>query len=321
MNKLLQKIDEKSFFKLILGLGNSEVESIKKLSAVYSKAGADMFDLTPDEEVFEAVLDGIKSQDLDKNDFFYCISFSVGSDKHGKKAHIDNEKCTMCLKCLRDCPYDAISFDEVSKRVFVAQKKCIGCRKCDCSSISYDKKEIDVISTIERLKSKYKVDCIELHISTSKTRLSKDIFKKVRAKFLEIPISVCVSREKFSDKKLMKFLSKLIKLSDDEKLLIQADGISMNGGGDDYSSTLQAVANAHLMKNLNAYILLSGGTNLKTASLANQCGVEINGVSIGSFGRLLLSDEVNNEEFWYNKNVFNSALSKAKLLVDSVKNQ
>lgn len=321
MNKLFQKLDERRFFKLILGLGNIEVESIKKLSAVYAKAGAEMFDLTPDEEVFEAVLDGITSQNLNNDDFFYCVSFSIGNDKHGNKASIDNEKCVLCLKCIENCPYSAISFDEISKQVFVTKKKCIGCRKCECTHINYKKQDVDIVETVDRLKSKYKIDCIELHISTSKTRLSKDIFKKVRTKFPEIPVSVCISREKFSDKKLVKFLSKLIKLNEDCKLIIQADGTSMNGGGDDFSSTLQAVAIADLMKDLNAYILLSGGTNLKTAALAKQCSVEISGISIGSFGRLLLSNEVNDEEFWYNKNVLNSALNKAKMLVDSVKNQ
>lgn len=320
MNELFQRLEKKSFFKLILGLGNSATENIKKISAVYSKAGADMFDLTPDEAVFDSVLEGIKSQNLDPNDFLYCVSFAVGDDKHGQKAHIENKKCTKCLKCIKQCPYNAIKFDKNSKKLFVEQQMCIGCRKCHCSAIKYSKQEVDICKSIGLLKAKYKLDCIELHISSSKGKLTQDIFKKIIIEYPEIPLSVCISREKFSDDKLVKFLLKLNKLMSQDKLIIQADGIAMSGGKDDFFSTLQSVANAQILKDLDAYILLSGGSNSKTAELARLCNVEINGVSIGSYGRLLLSDEINNQEFWYNNDVFNSSLSKAKLLVKSVKN-
>lgn len=320
MNELFQKLEKKSFFKLILGLGNSATENIKKISAVYSKAGVDMFDITPDEAVFEAVIEGIKSQNLDTNDFLYCVSFPVGDDKHGQKAYIEDKKCTKCMKCIKQCPYKAIKSDKNTKKVFVEQQICIGCRKCHCNAIKYKKQELNICNSIDLLSSKYKLDCIELHISSSKSKLTQDIFKKIRSEYPKIPISVCVSREKFSDEKLVKLLSKLNKLMAQDKLIIQADGIAMSGGKDDFSSTLQSVANAQILKDLDAYILLSGGSNSKTTELARLCNVEINGVSIGSYGRLLLSDEINSQEFWYNNDVFNSSLSKAKLLVKSVKN-
>ena len=293
-----------SFFKLILGLGNKSEEDIKKVSAIYATAGVDMFDLSPDKKVFEALYEGIKSQNLNIKDFLFCLSFAISDDKHGKKAFISQKKCINCLKCIKLCPYGAVKFD---KNVSVIQEKCIGCQKCKCSAISYKRSKIDICDTITSLKN-YKIDCIELHISTSKIKETVNEFKKIRKLYPELPISVCVSREKFSNVKLLKLINELINMSPYSKLTVQADGMSMTGEKDDFASTLQAVAIAHLLKGLNVNILLSGGCNSKTKELARQCEVNINGVAIGSYARLLISDEVKNEKFWYNQDVFDSAL-------------
>ena len=320
MDKFLLKLSNKSFFKLILGLGNTCVEDIKKISAVYAAARVDMFDLTPSEEVFDAVYEGIKSQNLNPEDFLYCLSFSFGDDKHGRKAAIDQKKCVKCLKCIKKCPQDAISFDKSEKKVFVKQEKCIGCGKCDfCSAISFSKEDVNVIKKIESLLKSYKIDCIEFHISSNTLDEAKKYIKKVNSIFPQIPISICVSKEKFSDFKLKKLVEKFTNIIDPKKLVIQADGISMSGLKDDYSSSLQAVATAQVLESFDLPIILSGGSNSKTAELARLCNVKINGVSVGSYGRNLIKEEIQNPEFWYNKEVFNCALEKAKVLVNSVK--
>lgn len=316
MEKIYKILETKNVFKLILGLGNKSIEEIKKIAAIYANTEVDIFDIAPDENILKALITGIESQGKDINDYVICASYPVGDDKHGKKAFVDEKKCTGCKKCLKMCPYNAICFEKKAK---IDPSKCIGCGKCKCSAIKYIDTKIDICDSIKTL-SLLGVSLIELHISTTKTKIVLDTFGKLKKEFPSIPIGVCLSREKFSDTKLKNLLARLKEINGQEKLIIQADGLSMNGGENTFSSTLQAISTAQILQPLGNYILVSGGTNEKTSDLASLCEVEIQGVSIGSYGRLLIKDEVNNPDFWYNKSIFDSAVEKAKSLVSSVKN-
>ena len=55
-----------------------------------------------------------------------------------------------------------------------------------------------------------------------------------------------------------------------DRMIVQADGIPMGGGDDDYRTTLQAVACADIVDkfSLPVHILLSGGTNSKSIQLS-----------------------------------------------------
>ncbi len=319
MSNLYNKLDKGSFFKFVVGLGNRDLENIKKMAVLYATAEIDMFDLTPDDNVIDSVIAGIKLAGKNPDDFEFCISFSIDNDNHGRKAHIDQDKCVKCLRCIKQCPHGAINFDRNSSKVFINKDKCIGCGKCHCSAITYSKDEIDVIKKISEFKNKYKIDCIELHISGTKSKIGEEEYKKVKKKFPNLPVGICISRLNYSEAKLKKLIAKLQKHTNGEKLIIQADGLSMSGKNNDYSATLQAVSIAQILENENVYILISGGTNQLSTKLANLCNVKINGVSIGSYGRLLVLEYINNPEFWYNDDVFNSALQKVQELVNSVK--
>ena len=65
-----------------------------------------------------------------------------------------------------------------------------------------------------------------------------------------------------------------------------------------------------------AYIMLSGGTNSKTAKLAQMCGVNANGVAIGSYARKIVRDYIVRDDFYTDTYVLNDALQIAKKLVD-----
>ncbi|MDD3236613.1 MAG: DUF561 domain-containing protein [Candidatus Gastranaerophilales bacterium] len=311
---IYEKLNKRNLFKLILGLGNKNEDEIKAISQIYSKAGVDIFDITPDVEIFKLVKDTIERQGFSLKELPICVSYPIGDDKHGKKAFVDKTKCLRCRHCIKKCSYGAISFEQ---EVIIDTKKCIGCEACKCSAITYKKEEIALFESIETFQN-YGVKFIELHISTPDIKVIKDTFIKLITKFPDLNFGVCVSREKFADIQLINLLKDLITLYD-KKLIIQADGLSMNGGKDTTASTLQAVAIAQLLQELDAYIIISGGTNDKSKHLLDLCNVKANGIAIGSFGRLLIKDEVSNNEFWYNNNTFNSTLAKAVNLVKSVK--
>ena len=129
--------------------------------------------------------------------------------------------------------------------------------------------------------------------------------------------SLCIDRSKLGNEGVIKRIKNLI--TDDKKIIIQADGYPMSGGQDDYKSTLQAVAMAEIIQNANlpVYILLSGGTNSKSLEFSKLCNVNINGVAIGSFARKIIKEYVSREDFLENEEIFNKALDIAKKLVEA----
>ena len=102
------------------------------------------------------------------------------------------------------------------------------------------------------------------------------------------------------------------------RMIVQADGIPMSGGNDDFRTTLQAVACADIVDKfaLPVHILLSGGTNSQSIKLSQACSVPYAGVSIGTYARHLIYEFINNPKF-PEKSVLDAAVNKAKLLVDT----
>lgn len=299
--KLRDKFKEGKLFKLVLGLGNQSQEQIKTCARIYANAGCDMFDINASESSIEALFEGIKKAGRKTQDFLLCISIGIEGDIHTKKALVNQKKCVCCEKCIKHCPQDAISI--INGTACINEEKCIGCKKCKCTAISYFDKESDFDEAI-RLAKKYDADCIELHISSKKSPI-KEI--KYLIKNSPCALSLCLDRKYYSNEKLSKLVEKVIKLNHSPEFIIQADGVPMSGSDNSLSSTLQAVAAAHLVQKYGTYILISGGTNSKTARLADSCDVRFNGVSIGSYARKIIKESKNPQ-------------SAANELVASVKN-
>ena len=110
---------------------------------------------------------------------------------------------------------------------------------------------------------------------------------------------------KLSDEGLVKRITEMIKDRAPYTTIVQADGFPMSGGSDDYKTTLQAVATAEIVQNANlpVYLMLSGGTNSKTAELAKMCGIKYSGVAVGSYARKIVKRWIEREDFWTNPNV------------------
>jgi hypothetical protein len=93
----------------------------------------------------------------------------------------------------------------------------------------------------------------------------------------------------------------------------------MSGCDDRYKTTLQAVAMAEIIQNaqLPVYIVVSGGTNSKTAELCKLCEIDFHGIAIGSWARKILKPQILSEDFWDNKTLQNELILKAKELITS----
>ena len=122
------------------------------------------------------------------------------------------------------------------------------------------------------------------------------------------------------DEQLISTLQKMIKTRKPYSTIIQADGYPMSGGNDDYKTTLQAVATAEIVQNakLPVYLMLSGGTNSKTAELAKICDIDYHAIAVGSFARKIVKQYIDRPDFWSNSNVIKDALKIATQLVKTV---
>ena len=120
------------------------------------------------------------------------------------------------------------------------------------------------------------------------------------------------------NKQVLERIKRMIKSRKPYSTIIQADGIPMSGCDDEYKTTLQAVAMAEIIQDakLPVYILISGGTNSKTAHLAQMCGIDYKGIAIGSYARKIVKPYIERKDFYSNKEIFSKALNIAKELVE-----
>lgn len=298
-------------FKLVCGAGNEDAAEVEKLVKLYSSAGCKFFDLSAKPEIVDAAKLG-----LEDKEGYLCVSVGIKGDPHVRKACIDGEKCVGCHKCEEICPQKAIRGSKINTA------RCIGCGKCAniCKhdAISYVSENKDLSEVLPSLIEKG-IDCIELHAMGEN---DDEVFKKwqyINENFKGL-LSICTARGHLSEEKMLARIKAMTAYREPFSTIVQADGFPMSGGKDDYKTTLQAVSTAEIIQNakLPVYIMLSGGTNSKTAELAKMCGINYNGIAIGTFARKIVSRYIDRPDFLANKYAFEDALKIAKALVDTV---
>ena len=298
-------------FKLVCGAGNECRHDVERLCTIYSLAGAQVFDICAKPEILAAAKSGLKNAGI-KEDRYICISIGIKGDPHISKAVIDRSKCFKCGKC------DSVCINNAIKNYSIELSKCIGCARClnICSAISMKESDIDLKTVLPPLINDG-IDCIELHVSSESAVDEKwDI---ITSNFGGI-LSICIDRLYLGNKQVIERIKKMIKKRAPYTTIIQADGVPMSGYDDEYKTTLQAVAAAEIIQNakLPVYIMLSGGTNSKTAQLAKLCSINYKGIAVGSYARKIVSEYIHRDDFYSNETVFNSALYNAKKIVSEL---
>lgn len=165
-----------------------------------------------------------------------------------------------------------------------------------------------------------KIDCIEFH-AISKNE--DDVLKKWEKlnSLYDGMLCISVDRSTSGDKNLIELVRKMVTLRKPYTTIIQADGVAMSGNDDEYGTTLQAVATAQMFQNakLDAYIMMSGGTNTKSFEIAHKCNVFPTCLAVGSYARKIVKKYLAIDDILSDKQKLNEAVEVAKKLIETVK--
>ena len=315
-------LDNAKYFKLVCGAGNEDAEEVKRLTVLYTLAGAKGMDVSANTNVVTACMEGIDiafelAEDLGINlkvRPFIMVSVGMPGDHHVRKSYINLDTCLKCDLCIPVCPTDAIP-----KELVVIKDKCIGCGNCsaicprqDIIHYEHNNRELETLLP-ECLVAG--AEQIELHAAVADDEAIMQEWQLVSGVNPNGHISMCLDRLHLSNFAFENRVEKAREIAGD-RLIIQSDGYPMSGGEDDFNTTLQAIAtadvlnkrfNMKLRKSKNVLIykkknevnqLLSGGTNSLTKVLADQTGVKFQGASLGTFARKIVKEVVDNENFY-----------------------
>lgn len=315
---LKKVLETRKCFKLVCGAGNEDAVEVEKLVALYAAAGASYFDLSAKEDVVRAAFEGAKRAGA-QGKVYFNVSVGIKGDPHVSKAYIDPEKCVACGKCMGACVIQrAIT---PGKKYKVRTMRCIGCGAC---ALVCPVKAISILSEPEPLAKvlppliKLGLHSLELHAVTEDEETAFAQWSEMERYFGGM-LSLCIDRSRVSDRQLVARVKRFIAKRPEFSTVIQADGAPMSGCDDREATTLQALGTAQIVDraSLPAFLMLSGGTNSKTARLAKLFGIKAHGVALGSYARKIVAQYVDREDFLSNRKAFSAALAVARRLVSS----
>ncbi len=274
--KIINALENGTFRKIICGAANTSEKQVERLAMVYALAGADIIDVGPQENIYNAAKRGLQKAKGVKPSInlpLIMTSVNTGDDKHFKKASFDLSKCVQCLECLKVC--------DINKD----PEKCYGCARC-VEACQHNVIKMIKLPETEKIKNR---EAVEIHTGKSTPEQVKAFLEFNRPAIDKTGIiSVSISSDRFSSKELIDYTNKIIAMFD-KKIIIQIDGLSMRGGTKK-TSTLKTLAAASTLVDaeINAYIQLSGGTNYLTQEIANMTGLKISGIGYGTFAKKII---------------------------------
>jgi len=315
--------EQRRYFKVVCAAGNEDYEEVRRLALVYTLAGATGIDLSAHPGIVEAGVKGIDQAFSQAGALgvviphrpYVMVSVGLKGDPHVRKAMILKELCSACESCQEACEQSAITADYE-----VMAARCIGCGACSevclTEAVGFYTRKVDFQEILPQCL-KAGAENIELHAAVPDDQAVMRDWQIVASLVPDNFISMCVDRSHLSDHHLANRIRQAKEVAGD-RLIIQADGIPMSGSRNDYLTTLQAVAISEVIQRTKTPLMLvaSGGTNQKTGTLAKLCEVELHGISVGTFARKLVKQELSHPDFDSDPQIVSRAVNLAKNLID-----
>lgn len=313
------------FFKVVCGAGNEDSVEVRRLSTVYTLAGALGIDISANIKIVEAAMLGIDQAfsiapslgvEL-KTRPYITVSVGLKGDPHVRKASIVDARCTACGLCQEKCEQQAIVFNA---SVCINTARCIGCGKCAeiCSTdaIEFYVRKINLQDILPKCLNAG-AENLELHAIIADDREVMKDWATITSVLSDQHVSMCLDRSQLGNEHLVRRILQATSLAEGRQI-IQADGAPMSGSKDDFNTTLQAIATADVVQKsgLPVKILISGGTNSKSGELSNMCGLTVHGVSVGTNARNIVRQEIANPDFDDDLTLLIEAVRKGKWLVE-----
>ena len=350
INNAIDALKQKRFFKLVCGASLTDITMIENLCFVFTLAGTHVIDLAPKADVIFAARKGIEracdypqaGRDLSRPyKPLLMASIQLDKDPHFRKIEVDYNSCDLCSACVKVCPTEAFKIED--KKFIYSTERCYGCGICPSYCHVSALEMIDTKpSPIETLKEMLLLDvnAIEFHFGEN--------FQKLEEIWDDVQIHVGVDRNQHlhRNKPLLSFSIGSNLLSNEQiknaanlcyklagkGIILQCDGTPMSGGIDKkfdkkfkngqnvkigYKKDNPSLQVAKIIEEekLPVYLQISGGTNENSYSMANEAGINIHGVAIGSYARKLLMPYLNNLE---DEKKLEEAVNIARSLVNSV---
>jgi len=224
-SELKNILREGKYFKVVCGAGNENPEEVRKLTLVYTLAGAVGIDVSAKVEVVEAAMKGIdKAYELSgllnkeiKTRPFINVSVGLKGDPHVHKAKIDAEKCSRCGLCLNVCEQDAIDED-----FNVVDNRCIGCGKCaeacKFDSVIFYTRLIDFNDILPKCL-KAGAENIELHAIIDDDDSVMPDWRVIDGLVQNNFVSMCLDRPQLSDNHLTNCINAVYKISGERTII------------------------------------------------------------------------------------------------------
>lgn len=291
MDPLLENLQARTVFKLIIGITNFEVDNVRFLAQVYTLAGADIIDVAARPDIVAATSEAISTIQKQFPDIprpKIMVSLGLEGDPHVGKARIDLGVCRSSRQCLAVCPEHCIGSNRI-----VDYERCTACGLCldVCPehAIAIAPAHSSDLAAQVTAGLAAGAEMVELHASDSEDRPLQEAVHTLSTVLNGRYLSVCLGAEGLRSPENIIRQAWQIREIHGPSTMIQAEGLTLYQDGS-RASSLQGLALAQaLLAKTSAYILVAGGANYWTRDLADMIGIPVHGIASGSYGRNLVN--------------------------------
>jgi Fe-S-cluster-containing hydrogenase component 2 len=306
-------LQQRRFFKLIIGASFTQATLAGRLASVYAQAGATCIDLAADPVVLHAVLNALAALPKELPLPLLMLSLDVDGDPHFNKVAVEETACIACDACVPVCPTQALQLNEAASMLLVEDSLCYGCNRCVpvCPTQALSLHPLPQLpQLLEACLSHPAVEALELHATTLNAEQLSLVFERLggllHGKLVSLCFRVPAVPELEKQEAVRLYLQAFQQLCQQAGVfgsLLQVDGLPMAGSEQEKTLSLPALNSAAWLQNTvfkpNVYensreatevaplpITVSGGINAYTAEWLLQAPYTfISGAGLGTVAR------------------------------------